>query len=99
VSRGPILKRGILARDAALACLINAARSPKRPDPFRFYGDPGSASPRTQPTAAPRSESQDADDLRTMPCSENGPYLNMRRSARQQARNAVDSFNNSFNNL
>jgi len=76
-----ILKRGILARDAALACLINTARSPKRPDPFRCYGDPGSASRRTEPTAAPRSESQDADDLR----SENGPYLNMRRSARQQA--------------
>jgi hypothetical protein len=60
---------------------------------------PGSASPRAQPTAAPRSESQDADDLRTMPCSENGPYLNMRRSARQQAGNALDAFNNSFNNL
>jgi hypothetical protein len=42
---------------------------------------------------------KDADDLRTMPCSENGRHLNMRRSARQQARNAVDSFNNSFNNL
>jgi hypothetical protein len=34
-----------------------------------------------------------------MPCSENGEYLNMRRSARQQARNAVSAFNNSFNNL
>jgi hypothetical protein len=34
-----------------------------------------------------------------MPCSENGPYLNMRRSARQQAGNALDAFNNSFNNL
>ena len=34
-----------------------------------------------------------------MPCSENGRYLNMRRSAREQPPDAVDSFNNSFSNL
>jgi hypothetical protein len=55
--------------------------------------------PRGPPLRQGSESHQDADDLRTTPCSGNGRYLDMRRSARQQARNAVDSFNNSFNNL